>query len=630
MPISNLRSLPFKLTALHWATALIALQAIYLILELAFNARLVDSVSIADSQYFEYLGHLGRILSGAGCCLLVFSLLRKWQAGPVAAKMLVHVLVALIAFPTVYYGQEKLIDHLVDSSDAEQRVHAQYIALLKRGLASNALVFKDIEFTAEDTQRPAAKTFINSIGFAVFFAPGYLQSVAENSDTILRHLASRQADQMLPDAYDQYLQARDQVAEVSAQYNQANQEFEQQAEQIAPQAREIWRELFVELQRQWNQLNSNARRHQLNDGFDLLYDKLDLYFTAKNRCGGGFTDRCLQKVNEEYQTAMLQMFNRTVLPEYWCKPIPAKTSQVLRGGQFVEVHHPSQLDCSIRNKDFIRERYLKLHGVSQLSYESFDAFMGSAEVAATVREKLAEQGIHMPANYRLRSHQSFLKGVEHELTKPLAAAFADNAQQQLGLAIAPRLSSQQFLQHDLVQAPLRQALGLSDTAKPMALDLSERAFHEQILMPQLEDQYRKERARLLAQTSSFADGEPYAEDGKMYVRSVLVPPIAMGMSLFFGLLNAGGLIAVLLVKAQLPAKAILASRGVFIVLVLVLPLLLPSQIAQTEPFQKIVDETRDSLGAGRHYVSWLVSLQPIIYPAGAVLADSFSLFGNEQ
>ena len=99
-----------KLAVFRWATVLIILQALYLVLELAFNARLVDSVIEADNDYFEHLAHIGRILSGAGCALVGFSLLRKWNTQSMRLRVGAHVLLVAVAFPVVYHGQEMMID----------------------------------------------------------------------------------------------------------------------------------------------------------------------------------------------------------------------------------------------------------------------------------------------------------------------------------------------------------------------------------------------------------------------------------------------------------------------------------------------------------------------------------------
>lgn len=615
---------------LRWGAALVVLQAVYLVLELAFNARLVDSVSVASGDYFEYLAHVGRLLSGAGCTLFVFGLLQKWRTRSPILRVGAHVMAAAIAFPTIYHGQEMLIDSLADSSSAEQRVHAQYIALLKRGLATNAVVFKDVEFTPEDIERPEARTFINTIGFAVFFAPNYIQSVAENSDQILNHLAVRQANESLPAAYEGYLSARSEIAALSARYNEANQEFELKAQSSRDQAREIWAQTFASLQERWEQVQAEDSGARLADGVDELVDRLDLFFTARSRCNGWRAEACLQRVNEEYESAVLAHLPKPVPPEYWCKPIEERSDKILQGGQYVDITLGGGTDCSAKNAKFIEAQYLALYGVTSTSYADFGAFMASAEVAKEVRNQLAEKGIAMPESYRLRSHEGFIKGVEFELTKELTAAFLASAESEFGVAIPPRLSSEDFVQHAAVQGPLREALQLDAGAAPVAVDLSQRAFRDEVLVPQIERQLEKDRARILARTAYFADGEPYAEDGKQFVRGVLIPPVAMGLSLLFGLLNLASLGAVALSRSGLPKLAVTAGKTVFVSLVVLAPLVASSEIASSAPFEKIVNETQESLGVGRYYVVWLTSLQPVVYPLGAGLANALNLFEPQQ
>lgn len=616
-----------NLTVLRWATVLIILQAIYIILEVAFNARLVDSVSVVDSQYFEYLAHVGRVLSGVGCILVGFSLLRKWKVSSLRQRVAAHVLFAIIAFPLAYHGQEMIINALVDRSTAEQRAHAQYIALLKRGLVSNAVVFKGIEFAPEDVARPEAKTFISTIGFAVFFAPDFIQSVAENSDEILRHLAIKQSSQMLPDAYENYLKARDKVTELSGLYNEANINFEEKVKVVHPEATKIWREVYLGLERKWEQTRNDPGRIALKDAFDTLTDRLDIYFDARSRCTGFLTEPCVEKINREYYLAISSMFDIQVAPEYWCQPQTSQTNKVYRNNKFVELAHSGGLDCSSRNRDFIYTQFLELQDVSALHYESFEEFMVSVEVAREVRVRLAEQGIQMPENYRLRSPKSFINGVSSELTKEYVKAFEEEAKLQFGMVIPPRLTTESFIQHPVVQAPLKEALGLESAAPSVAINLSERDFHDQILSPQVEKKLIQERTLLLAQTAYFADGEPYAESGKNYVRSVILPPVAMGLSLFFGLLNLASLGAAQLSRLHLSASAIRALKLAFILLLVFGPLIFSSEIAQTESFQKIVDEAQASLGIGRYFVIWLTGLQPLIYPLGAGIANFFHLFG---
>ncbi|MBS9405450.1 hypothetical protein KG088_17740 [Halomonas sp. TRM85114] len=621
--------IPMFLSLPSWGVMLIGLQCLYLIFELSFKARLVDSVVVADPDYFEYLSHVGRLLSGAGCTLLVFSLLRKWKTNNQAARISGHLVAAFIAFPTVYYGQEAIINSLVEKSSAEQRMHAQHISLLKRGLATNVVVFKDIEFAPEDIERPEARTFINTIGFSVFFAPAYIDSVVENSDPILKQLAKHQANERLPEVYAEYLEARERVSGLSHQYNEANQNYYRQADEIEETARGIWRDAYLELQAQWEEKDRGNQGDSLREGFDRLYDRLELYFIARARCDGFGQKACLQHVNQEYNEQVKSSFGQQVAPEYWCKPVQTRETHVMQGGQFVEKQLGGGYDCSARHRTYIRDQFLKLQGVSSFQYATFKDFVASAEVAAEVRSQLAEKDIRMPANYRLRDHESFINGVESELIRQLKQRFIDQAKSRFDAAIPPELGTEAFIAHPGVQLPLKEALGVESRTTPVPLNLSEKAFRDTILVARIEQSLAAERARLMVKTAYYADGEPYAEDGKLYVRSVLIPPVAMGLSLFFGLLNLVSLLAISFNKFGMGHRAAATGRYVLLAIIIVLPIAFSSQIAQTAPFQRIVEETQESLGWGRYLVVWLTSLQPAIYPIGDAFADTLGLFDSQ-
>ncbi|WP_417522246.1 hypothetical protein, partial [Marinobacter sp.] len=235
-----------------------------------------------------------------------------------------------------------------------------------------------------------------------------------------------------------------------------------------------------------------------------------------------------------------------------------------------------------------------------------------------------------PADYRLRNYEGFIKGVESELKRQLSERFVEQTEAQFGASITPELGTEAFLAHPVIQGPLKEALGVKSRSEPVALNLSERAFRDNILIPAIEETLAIERARLMAKTAYFGDGEPYEPDGKLYVRSVLIPPVAMGLSLFFGLLNLVSLVAISFTRLGLNHRFVGIIRPLLLAIIIVAPLVFSSQIAQTTPFKRIVDETQESLGLGRYFVIWVTSLQPMVYPVGDALADTFGVFGFER
>jgi len=618
----------------YWVISLLVAQAVYLIFEFSFNSRLVDSIMVSDASYFDHLSFIGRCISGVGFTLVCYAAIhyradRAWWK--TASILMVTV---LLAFPTMFFGQEKLINYFVDQSSAEQRMHAQYLMLLKKGLANNAVVLKGIDYKKEDLERPAIKTFISSLGFMVFFTPDYIQTVMRNSDQILEHIARQKANKELDKSYPAYLDARKKVEKSMAQYNQANSAYVKKLNQVPQQADNIWRDVFSELQNQWADIQKRSNRDMIEDNLDALYDGLEQYAYGIQSCQKRTFGRdiCLNKVTEIYQQKMQQSFGRSVEFTYWCRKIPGKMEYVMQGDNYVKKMQPDRLDCDhIARDDFMRHKMLQLKGIDGAYFDSWAAFLGSKRVADSVRKKLAEKGIHVPESYRIHGRSGFVRGVSSELIPQLKSGFMKQAGKDMGEAIAPMLDRQHFLALPLIQQPLKQALHLDSSHPPVALNLSEVQFRDQILVPAISKELEKERSRLLSSSGQFADGAKKEAEGKQYVRSILVPPVAMGFSMFFALLNLSGVVAALCLLAGGRRIWVNSARAAFLAAVVALPLVFSGQIAQTKTFQSIVHETQQATTpALGKFIVWIGNLQPVIYPIGHALASGLHLFAPQE
>jgi len=616
----------------YWVWLLLCAQLVYLLAELSFNARLVDSIMVPDASYFDHLSFIGRCISGVGCTLLFYAAYRYKAARPWWKTTALFLLTAIIAFPAMFFGQEKLINHFVNQSSAEQRMHAQYLTLLKKGLANNAVVLKGIDYKKEDLERPAIKTFISNLGFMVFFTPDYIQTVMRNSDQILEHIARQKANKELDNSYPAYLDARKDIEKNMTSYNKANKDYVEKLNQVPQQAENIWRDIFVSLQDQWKDIQKQSNRDATEDSLDALIDGLEQYRLGKQSCQQRRFghEKCLNKVETVYQQKMQSNFERNVSAEYWCKRIIGKMGYVMQGNSYVQKMQPDRFECSNQSRSFLRQKMLKLKGKEGTYFESWEAFVSSKSVADKVREKLKAKDINMPENYRIHGRDSFIRGVTSELSRQLKEGFIKQAKDDLGTPVAPMLAQQAFLELPLIQKPLKQALHLDDQHAPVSLNLSEVQFRDQVLMPIITKELEKERAELLASSEQFADGATKEADGKQYVRSILIPPVAMGFSMFFALLNLAAVVAGASLLAGASRNIVNTVRLGFIVAIVVLPLLFAGEIAQTRTFQTIEQQTSKALGPiGSGFISWLGNLQPVVYPIGHVIANGLNLFAPE-
>ena len=118
---------------------------------------------------------------------------------------------------------------------------------------------------------------------------------------------------------------------------------------------------------------------------------------------------------------------------------------------------------------------------------------------------------------------------------------------------------------------------------------------------------------------AFADGNAREEDGKTFVRILLIPPVAMLFSLFF---SAANLIEVLAGLCKFNPRISGALRHGFQMVLLgilvCLPVLMPSPITQKNSFKYFYDKTSETISPSISYASrWMITLQPILYPVGS-------------
>lgn len=138
---------------------LIVVTSIYLICELAFNARLLDVVGgSASMDEVHNIEVFGRTLSGIAAALVALQLLMAAHR-----PVIVRVVVCLTVGAIVYFSLQTLVNTLVDRSSPEFRRQAMNLVLVQRALVDGRAELDGL--TAEKSQRevfalPEGKAFL--------------------------------------------------------------------------------------------------------------------------------------------------------------------------------------------------------------------------------------------------------------------------------------------------------------------------------------------------------------------------------------------------------------------------------------------------------------------------------------
>lgn len=261
--LTNLRSKTPR-TALF----LLVLTGLYLWIELAFNARLLDVVGgTATPDEVEHIEHWGRLISGFAAALLLLGARLQSEArdnveDPNAFtrtqrsvgfwRMVWTLTMCTGIMAGVYYGQRLFIDVLVENSSGEHRQRAVILVPISQLLTHENLGLAGFDLKPSDLQKPEGKAFIATFALQALSDPSILKKLAGNTHAIFQLFAQklRGSDDGF---YKAYVESQKEIKGLfDTSYSEASRELNKalSATNIAKRQQEAWADYELKLSRQ--------------------------------------------------------------------------------------------------------------------------------------------------------------------------------------------------------------------------------------------------------------------------------------------------------------------------------------------------------------------------------------------
>lgn len=169
--------------------AVFALTILYLLFELAFNARLLDVVGgTASPEEVEHIETYGRTLSGIAVALFVLQKLLQRNVG--AIKIAIAVGVTIVG---VYWVIAEGVDRYVAHRDAEFRRMAGNTVLVQRGLVEGKLILAGMENEPGMYGKPAGKAFLALFPLMAVYVDGLEEKTRQIKTDLIEDEVARQA-----------------------------------------------------------------------------------------------------------------------------------------------------------------------------------------------------------------------------------------------------------------------------------------------------------------------------------------------------------------------------------------------------------------------------------------------------
>ncbi|WP_304526885.1 hypothetical protein [Halomonas sp. I5-271120] len=563
----------------RWSTALLIITLIYIIAEFAWNAALLNSASglVLDPDEFKVVEIIGRVLGSIGCSLFVLGFVRlkpkstPFSTSTAAARAF---LVLATVGPAFFVGSNALINSfLVDSSNGKERWVAGHINLLKRAEGAGIVDILGMKLEPDDDPSdPARMTYHVMAGPALLTVPEVIEDFRQGSSIqpTIFGLVKLHTLHKRHDAYDSYLEYNDELKNLWRLYQESSTSVSDQMQRITnSEFNRVWNPIRQELRNKWPDVQRSVARSRKDA--DRLYDHVSAVLASKVRSHmannpARFTVANLESADSLEDTdGYLRQITQSVYSTQPSKPYDKLNihAMVCGGpGRAGRTCVPSQADYLRTLHDWGGyDQYVDPESGYSFDLRSYQDFLNDPLTGKRVREQIEEKtGLYISRSFdsEFRGRHAVVRryineAKQREVASEWRDAFADAVPGNQSFSkLLPGLPASQFFADPGVEKLIRSKSGYySPRVRP---GMSKSDFTRNVLSDVMRDEQRRLWREYQLTPSNFeGEREVYLEDlretvelgrrerhsviekGEDYYRATVVPPIVLGLSLFFSL-----------------------------------------------------------------------------------------------
>ncbi len=609
---------------------LIGASIAYLVLELVFNASLLDVVADPGASRFDARGVelFGRAVSGIGFALLVtaFVLRRGWRG---------WLFWFALAWAVMFFGQRWLIDKfLIEPSDWKTRQKAQYVSYLKSALGYGIVEIENLPLLKGKPERAEEKTMLALLGGLAMEESEFLDELRRHTDEIVKRVILEQSTTRFEEHYQRYQGVARKIAGAWDKYRESSARYDKAIVTRHAKAADIWAETYAKMRKSgWREYQDAVdRAHRKAGAAERKAHLAELahWYFKEDHCRSRF---CRKSRESAFRFKTKSRTGKVIPPRYFCYKrkrggviglLNALTGDPVYDGPLSSYSCPGDRESAIRALLLaFNDEFKKKSGGYHAFLDSPDEFMAHPATAKAIVRRSAAKGIKLPPDWTMADHAVFRKAVAEQIVRKAKARWNAESRRLLGQSMPAKLSYGQFIHHPVVQAYLKDQLG-DYYVKGLSPDWNRKQFKAKVVVPLSQRLVRQAANALEKQAESLGEGRRNAVYGRDYLRAAIVPPIALALSLFFGLLTFAKVIFSLVsttYKARedqpLPVPVRLAVLGTLGLLIVGLPFVASNRYTENKAVARLVDTAKASSSPWKGwFADYTLRVEPVIYPAG--------------
>ncbi len=644
---------------IYFLIIIILFKTVYLLVESSYNTIVLDSGVIKDfsEEIFNNLELLGHNITSIGVTLLLmplsYLLIQKIFNKGEWFKFILTMIVSSVIYVSIFFSLTSLMDYIVEQNK-DKRYSAYYLNILKNGIANNVLGHSSILKFEDNNEREFSvdeKVIINNIFLLSYIDENkVVEKIATvGMDSFLNFYTQKKYENEFKEQNENFIQFASGLKELYVKYTEAqkkaNKEFLKAKKQSHKKYLDFKRESknsFTKYQQEVSDLNNNIKKNvkklQNDSSFRSKWNDFVKYY---NR-GGYYKKRALK----DYNSYMIQKFGRKIEPSSWCKvpggllaPFVEITDGILGkifraftgGGDSYSGCLNTYAITEIISKNY-HDKWKTKTKVPYEGIDTFNDYLLNKEVKNEIINNLRKKGIKVSDSFNYKEKEfrnAYIKNVTKE-----AYINVNKLYKKMGIAgIKHNLSFKSFVLSNQIREKFKATLSMynkkeqNKVLRLIAYQRTER-FYDDVYMPNLKEGLKKEF--VLTKKQLFSS---YKDKGNKSIKALYIPPIAIALSLIFGVLNAISLFSliiclmlVLIFKMNENKVSIIKKIMVFSLVIIVVTL--PFSIKGDNYFnnaQNILENNTSTLiKKYSEVLTWIFIFEKYNYPLGVSLRNNLT------
>lgn len=660
-----------------WRLSLFILSILYLFIEAVFNSQLVEIVGAGrvTPDELEQLELFGRAASGIGVTLFIIDLIPDKFFLDSRTKAIKLIMISAICWPLTFFGQKWLVDtYIIDASTAESRKHAVFSMVFRDALATEAIVIQDLTLDEKQTLPAERKTLLAIFGSLIYSDNSLFSRMESESKQVISNYIDISFDNDSERYYQQYQELSEEVREIYIKYARANNRYSQAIVDIPKTTNDVQKQIDDKIKGGWETL-SNAREQyfkQAKQYAKKYQPKLVQYFEHIEKCGEKYSGdsnrlrRCTEPANKRYK----QVFNNSGLsyiePSYWLikeevsfgENLAALLPMVIASGGGALV---TEALSGMFGKEQIWQDYRYIYSKELTHYEkrfaslpqlqqkfeaktrysltvrSFSEYEKHPQTIKAIKEYLRAAGINIPDNKGVFDRKALESAVASHVRREAQTKW-EEATFTMGINIPRNLTWENFQKHPDIQDVIKSKAA-SYYIDNVKLGQSASYFQTKVLSRIKAKEKDRYFQLMNAAPSEFGPQGPHDALGKSALRAIVIPPIAMGLSLLLICLTLLRLPVRLLsvirsLKGQPDLK--LTFKAGTLVITFITLLWVPIQLIKSDftkndnsPTNYLLSKAEQRRTPALSYgLRWTLHVQPILLPFGNSVENITGIYGR--